>query len=377
MQLDAFARGAIVGMAAAGARASTIAAKVTKPDGSHPSKRAVNQTIAKAKSCRKWRGSRKPGSGRPAELPKALLGKMVRLVFRHRARAIVNIRFCKKAIPALRKHSRYVLARGLHQAGLAWLRRRRKRFVPPPVREERCQYGRWILRQRESFLKKWAYVDGTTYYLARSAGENADQHRKRLGAFVWREAGGKDGLFTDNVGPSLYAGTQGQPVKVWGLLASGRVCLHILPAGAKGDDTAHMNGDRFRRMIARYSFRWLRACFGRRLPPTVPLVMDYERCLRTQESLSCLRRHRLHVVKRHPKYSPDLNAIEEVWALIRQILNDSQPTELESRCDFVKRLRSAAKTLNRRHRRALLAMCTNQKVRARALLSNAGATTKW
>ena len=42
-------------MAAAGARSSKIAAKVTKSNGEHPTPRAVNQTVAKAKTCMKWR----------------------------------------------------------------------------------------------------------------------------------------------------------------------------------------------------------------------------------------------------------------------------------------------------------------------------------
>ena len=169
----------------------------------------------------------------------------------------------------------------------------------------------------------------------------------------------------------------GQPVKVWGLLARGRVCLHVLPLGKTDNDTAHMNGERFRKMLARHSADWLRTCFGRRVPTKVPLVMDHERCLRTEESLRCLRQHRLHVVSRHPKHSPDLNAIEGIWALLRQILNERQPVGMESRADFVKRLRAAARLLNKRQRSHLLALCTNQKVRARDLLSNGGATTKW
>ena len=136
---------------------------------------------------------------------------MVKLVFKHRANAIVTVSFCQKALPALRKYSRHVLARGLHDAGLAWLRRRKKRFVPAPVREQRCGYARWVLKQKASALSKWAYVDGTTYYLAQSVAQSSDQERKRLGPFVWRESAGRDGLFTDNVGASMYAGTRGPP----------------------------------------------------------------------------------------------------------------------------------------------------------------------
>ena len=50
-QLDAFARGVIIGMAAAGPRSAKIAATVTKANGKHPTTRAVNQIAAKARTC--------------------------------------------------------------------------------------------------------------------------------------------------------------------------------------------------------------------------------------------------------------------------------------------------------------------------------------
>ena len=73
-----------------------------------------------------------------------------------------------------------------------------------------------------------AYVDGTTYYLARTDAEADDKERLQLGRYVWRDAAGKDGIFTDCVGPSLYAAKQGRPVKVWGLLLNGHICSTIL-----------------------------------------------------------------------------------------------------------------------------------------------------
>ena len=164
---------------------------------------------------------------------------------------------------------------------------------------------------------------------------------------------------------------------MWGLLARGRLCLHVLPVGPSGKSSAHMNGERFRKMIEDHSLRWLRACFGRRLPKRVPLVMDFERCLRTQDSLQCLRRHRLHAVRLHPKHSLDLNASEGVWARLRQILNETAPTGRETRQVFVKRLRRSAQKLNQRYRKDLLILCANQKVRAREVLERGGATTKW
>jgi len=44
-----------------------------------------------------------------------------------------------------------------------------------------------------------------------AAPEAEEKRRQALGPFVWRMANGKDGLFTDNIGPSLYAASQGHP----------------------------------------------------------------------------------------------------------------------------------------------------------------------
>ena len=38
---------------------------------------------------------------------------------------------------------------------------------------------------------------------------------------------GQDGLFDENVGPSLYAKAQGMPVKIWGFLGNGRLEYYI------------------------------------------------------------------------------------------------------------------------------------------------------
>ena len=100
-------------------------------------------------------------------------------------------------------------------------------------------YARWLRRQSAKMLRTFCYVDGTTFYLARSESEAIDKKRKRLGSHVWRMSNGKDGLFSDNVGSSLYAAAQGQPVKVWGFLANGALFYMVLPAD--GQKTTHMN----------------------------------------------------------------------------------------------------------------------------------------
>ena len=62
---------------------------------------------------------------------------------------------------------------------------------------------------------------------ATRAPEQEDKKRQALGPYVWRMASGKDGLFTDNVGPSLYAAAQGRPVRIWGMMANDKLCYYV------------------------------------------------------------------------------------------------------------------------------------------------------
>ena len=49
-------------------------------------------------------------------------------------------------------------------------------------------------------LKRFAYTDGTVFYLARSEAELEDKTRLCLEPYVWRMANGKDSLWDANVG---------------------------------------------------------------------------------------------------------------------------------------------------------------------------------
>ena len=76
--------------------------------------------------------------------------------------------------------------------------------------QDRTCYSDWVLVQRLAKLKRFAYTDGTVFYLARSEAELEDKTRLCLGPYVWRMANGKDGLWDANVGPSLYAKARGR-----------------------------------------------------------------------------------------------------------------------------------------------------------------------
>ena len=375
MTLDPFAKGEVLGLARAGTPSRDNAASVLKSDGTHPSQRAVQQVIAAEEDIRRRDGERAPGTGRGRALTDKQRAAIVALVFKERGSATVTAAFCRQRLPFLRTVSPWTIRNALHDAGLRWLRRRQKRLVPKPHRAMRMTYARWVRKQHSKVLNNFAYVDGTTFYLARSDSELIDKGRRRLGPYVWKMSSGKDGLFSDTVGPSLYSRGQGTPVKVWGFLALGHLCYHVLPADDSGG-TVHMNGWRYRAMVARYGTAWIRRCF-KRMPRRVTLIQDYERCLWQRDSLSTLAQHHLFPLKKFPKCSPDLNAIEQVWHLLRQMLDASAPEIIESRSEFLIRFRKAVRALNTKCRAQLLAMCSDQQDRAREVLRLHGARTAW
>ena len=98
--------------------------------------------------------------------------------------------------------------------------------------------------------------------------------------------------------------------------------------------------------------------------PPPRLVQDHERCLWTEDSQRASADGGWSLIGDYPKTSPDLNAIEGVWKLLRDGLLLEAPSGLERQSDFVRRLKRPVSSLNRKHRPALLRMCTNQKERA-------------
>ena len=187
---------------------------------------------------------------------------------------------------------------------------------------------------------------------------------------------GKDGLFTDNVWPSLYVAKQGKPVKVWGFLASGHLCTYVLPAD--GEATTHMNGLTFQRVVDTKFKQWLQECWGRRRPPYVRLIQDHERCLWHDTSLEHLRAAGVHVVKSFPKQSPDLNVIEGICHEVpRTRLDVTSPQGVATRENSLLRLGRAKRWLNTTRRQTLLDACRSLPERAADVLAVTGARTRW
>ena len=343
--------------------AAAISKLVTKTDGQQVSVQAVVDVAAKLKANPAWRGERAEGSGRPRLTTKKEDRSIEREVLKNRGVDKVTVAFLQKRIPSLRKASPQLIKDRLHEVGFSYLRRRRKTLVPKKYKSPRENFARKVLQMHASTLERWAYSDGTVFYLERTEEEKESTERAALGPFVWRRSDRSDALYADTVGPSGYAKGQGSPVKVWGVLAKGELHVSVLPA------KQNMNRWRYAKIIRDHFHGWLSGCDL--------IVQDFERCLRCEEPLAELRNQGLQLVKDYPKCSQDLNAIENAWKLLRERLYETMPAQLESRKAFVSRLRNAVRWINSNRQDALWEFCANQKKRARDVLSLMGGRAKW
>jgi hypothetical protein len=152
----------------------------------------------------------------------------------------------------------------------------------------------------------------------------------------------------------------------------------VLPVDPEdGKKTTNMTIERYVNLVETRYVSWREECFGDSGP--CHLVQDHERCLWNAASVNALRKAKCLVVQDHPKSSPDLNAIENVWKKLRDRLVASEPQAIETRPEFLTRLRRAVTWLNEGQHDELLHLCNNLKERARAVLNAhpPGGKTKW
>ncbi len=176
---------------------------VEKKDGTNPTLKSVDEVLAKKADNPEWRGEDSSAGGRPRSLTRQQAKELVDLVFKERGSAKVTVPYCRKWLPFLRRVSPETVRQELLRAGLAWLRRRRKTAAPTDWKPKRMSFCRWMLKQKQADLNRYAYTDGTTFYLSKGPSDEQDKRRAALDACVWRMADGKDGLWDENVGPSL------------------------------------------------------------------------------------------------------------------------------------------------------------------------------
>ena len=245
------------------------------------------------------------------------------------------------------------------------MRRRNKSLLTAGYLDKRISYCESVKRKADEMLLKWAYTDGTVYYLDRSQEEAEDSKRRSLGTHVSRRSDNRDAMYQECIGPSACSKGQGTPCKVWGFLACGVLHIHVLEEGES------MDADLYTELVDEKFDEWRGYCEY--------LVCDFERCLRTVAAKHALQKAGLKLVDNYPKSSQDFNAIENVWGLLKERLNATQPRTLEYRDAFINRLHAAVRWANTHRAGQLKRWSTNQKERAQACLKTKppGGRTIW
>ena len=174
----------------------------------------------------------------------------------------------------LRPLSRDLVEDRLHEAGLKWLRRRGKYKVGVVYLQERLDYCATVQRLQQRTLFTWAYTDGTVFYLDRTYDELEQTQQAALGKSVWRRSENRDALFQECLGPSAYSKGQGLPVRIWGVLAEGKLSVEVLEEGEAMCEEIYIEliEDRFAEWLQGSNY----------------LVSDFEKCLRTKASVEAL-----------------------------------------------------------------------------------------
>lgn len=349
-----------------GLSATKIADLLVKADGkTRWTVKSVQNQMDKLKEQPTWRGERQEGSMRPRKTTAKQDARIVKLLFDRRGKQKVTVLVLRKAFTWAKPLSDTALEERLHEAGLAYLRRRRKCLVPKIYLEDRVRYCESVKRKHKATLDQWAYSDGTVFYLDRTDAENESTQRAALGTRIWRMADGSDALYHDCIGPSTYSKGQGVAVRIWGLLAEGVLNVYVLGAEEVMDRWLYAE------LIEDYFPRWLKNCCY--------LVQDFERCLHSEEPMASLKDIGVELVEGYPKCSQDFNAIENAWKILRDRLNETLPRGLETRDRFVVRLLAAVAWVNKHKKAELEYLSRNQKERADDCLqaNPKGSRTKW
>ena len=374
----AFSRGKIVGKAEEGASREKIRKDVLKKNGKKASLRAIDGILAHARADPKWQGEEIISGGRPEDLTSKEKRTITKLIHAEVGLAKLTIPYLKKRLPFLRSLSKECVRKSLLRLGFAWRLRRGKAAIAKKYKPERLAWCDWVSKQPQKDLNRYAYVDGTTFYLAATAEQHEDKERAALGKYCYRMISGEDSLEDRNVGSSSYAKAQGVPVKIWGFFCDGRLEYYVLPKeySEKGRlTTQHMNGVRYRVMAEKHFANWRKKCLPR--GGHVFVVKDYERFLRSAETIAAETKAGCQQIPKYPKCSPDLNAIEGWWRKLKLYLEEREPTERETREDFVRRLRRAVDRMNSKCRAHGRKLCRNQQERAKECKKLSGARTKW
>ena len=90
-----------------------------------------------------------------------------------------------------------------------------------------------------------------------------------------------------------------------------------------------------------------------------------------------MRQHNIALLVNSPECSQDLNPIEIAWLEVRSRLGNTELVAMETRADFIPRLRLAVAWVNRNRMEYLAKLCSSQKRWAKDAKKADGGKTKY
>ena len=162
-RLDAFTRGQIWGMKLGGMPREEMLEHVWKKDGTELTLHTLDDVIKKKIDYPDWMGEDSCAGGRNRELTPKEEKQVVDLVFKERGQAKVTVGYCKKRLQYLRWVDDTTIAEVLHRAGLKWLTRRMKSWVPDAHKEKRLGYSESV-QQGPRTSPTFAHSPGISAY---------------------------------------------------------------------------------------------------------------------------------------------------------------------------------------------------------------------
>ena len=128
-----------------------------------------------------WKGERGEGSGAPRKTTSRQDAQVVAAIYKYRGVFKVTVAWLKKRYMWARELGNSVIEDRLDKAGLSYLRRRGKSVIDAVYIPERLGYCDMVKRMHQSTLDRWAFTDGTVFYMDRTAGEHGHSQRAASG----------------------------------------------------------------------------------------------------------------------------------------------------------------------------------------------------
>ena len=149
----------------------------------------------------------------------------------------------------------------------------------------------------------------------------------------------------------------------------------------KNNSSVSMTSDRFCKMVKNNFVPWAKA-LGFDMRPTCPkdkkpiIVLDGETAINTPEANKALKKAGFLRAK-HPKSSPDLNAVETAWSRLKDMVYDIKkfPSKIPNRNEWVKKVHNCLKKVNKTDLNAI--GYKSMKTRAKDILKVDGHRSRW